>query len=117
MTSTRAARSGTLSGPIDLKFSPVITINLRYWHTEWADLIPKSAFLKSGLNWPLIALGSESRPFVALGSVSRPFLALGSESWPFLALGSDGWPFLDAEDSRPVLAAEVIVAMTELAGR
>ena len=25
---------------------------LRYWHTEWADLNPKSAFLKTGLTHP-----------------------------------------------------------------
>jgi hypothetical protein len=43
------SRLGTLSCPIDLKFLPVITINLRNSQTEWADLNPQSAFLQTGL--------------------------------------------------------------------
>ena len=41
------SRLGTLSCPIDLKFLPVITINLRNPETEWADLNPQSAFLQT----------------------------------------------------------------------
>ena len=44
------SRLGTLSCPIDLKFLPVITINLRNSDTEWADLNSQSAFLQTGLN-------------------------------------------------------------------
>ena len=43
------SRWGTYSFPIDLKFLPVITINLRNSKTEWADLNPQSAFLQTGL--------------------------------------------------------------------
>ena len=43
------SRLGTLSCLIDLKFLPVITINLRNSETEWSDLNPQSPFLQTGL--------------------------------------------------------------------
>ena len=43
------SRLDTSSCPIDLKFIPVITINLRNSDTEWADLNQQSAFLQTGL--------------------------------------------------------------------
>ena len=43
------SRLGTSSCPIDLKFLPVITINLRNSETEWADLNSQSTFLQTGL--------------------------------------------------------------------
>ena len=52
------SRLGTSSCPIDLKFVPVITINLRNSETEWADLNRQSAFLQTGLvNTPLYLEG------------------------------------------------------------
>ena len=43
------SRLGTSSCPIDLKFLPVITINLRNSDNEWADMNQQSAFLQTGL--------------------------------------------------------------------
>ena len=57
------SRWGTSSYPIDLKFLPVITINLRNSETEWADLNPQSAFLQTGqmdrvtsLSWDVVSI-------------------------------------------------------------
>ena len=43
------ARSRTSRCLIDLEFLPLIPINQRNSETEWADLNPQSAFLKTGL--------------------------------------------------------------------
>ena len=58
----RGSRLGTSSCPIDLKFLPVITINLRNSETEWADLNPQSAFLQTGLVSMLISRRGISIP-------------------------------------------------------